>query len=81
MNNTSLRFKSFLSLLSIFFISFFFSLFDQFGVRVQFFHDFFISKRILLLNFMDDFVLFNGVDNGLDFIRIDDSGNIGVGED
>ena len=30
---------------------------------------------------MDDFVLFNGVDNGLDFIRIDDSGNIGVGKD
>ena len=30
---------------------------------------------------MDDSVLFNGVDNGLDFIRVDDSGNIGVGED
>jgi hypothetical protein len=69
-----------LSLLSVFFIGFFLSLFDQFGVRVQFFHGFFISERVFLLNFVDGSVFLDWVDNGLDFIGIDDSGNISVGE-
>ena len=46
---------------------------------VEFFHEFFIFQRIFLLDIMNNLVGPDWPDDTLDFVRVDNSGQISVG--
>lgn len=79
--DSSLLFKGFSSLGSVVLVGLSLGLSDGFGIGVQFIHELLVVQGVLHLSLMGNIVGLGGSDNGLDFVRIDDSGDVGVGED
>lgn len=79
--DSSLLFKGFSSLGSVVLVGLSLGFSDGFGIGVQFIHELLVVQGVLHLSLMGNIVGLGGSDNGLDFVRIDDSGDVGVGED
>lgn len=69
-----------MSLLAVFLIGFLGGNFDKSCVGVQSLKSLDVAKRVLLLDLMEGLVLVGHSDNVLDLIGVDDSGQVGVGE-
>jgi len=77
--NSSLGGEGFGSLLLVGFVGLLGSFSNDASVGVESVHLFSVLNGVLLLYFVGAEVGFNGVDNGLDFVGVDDSGEVSVG--
>lgn len=76
---SSLLFKGVHSVLSVGFVGLSLGFSDILSVGVQFIHELFVLEGVFLLQVMGNKVLFDGGNDRLNFIGVDDSGNISVG--
>jgi hypothetical protein len=76
--DSSLGGNRFLSLFSVGFIGFLGCKSDDSGVGVKSIHEFSVFEGIFLLDFVSNEVGGFGSDDGLDFIGVDDSGEVGI---
>jgi hypothetical protein len=53
---------------------------DLFGVRVQFIHEFFVFQGIFVLFNVSNKVVFSWSNNRLNFVRVNDSGDISISQ-
>lgn len=79
--DSSLLFKSLSSLLFIGLVGLSLGLSHGFGVGVQLVHELVVLQGVLHLSFVGDEVFLGRSDNRLDFVRVDDSGDVSVGQD
>lgn len=75
---SSFSFNGFDSFSSIGFIGFSGGFSGKGGIRVKSIHQFVVGEGVFLLEFVLTVGRFNGSDNGLDFIGVNESGEIGV---
>lgn len=76
---SSFSFNGFSSFGSVGFVGFSGGFSSKSGVRVKSIHQFVVGEGVFLLEFVLTGGSVNGSDNGLDFIRVNESGKISVG--